>query len=300
MTANDCKCLNCGSNEFECIHKGTRDNADIDELRCSKCGLVQLSSKDCNTEQDYSDGGMLREAYNVQVNKVENKTWETWIDETRKDDDRRYRALRDVCRGKSILEFGCGNGGFLRRIRGEAARAVGIELMDKARDNIAKDGIEVYKSLSAINGKYDVVCMFMVIEHLNNPDRMLEDLYGIMNPGGILVCETPNADDALISKYRCKAFEDFTYWSKHVVLFNSDTLLSVMERNGFRVKSNTQIQRYSLSNHLYWLAERKPGGHMKWNEFNGKELNDAYAAELVGLGLADTLWYVGIKGHAEV
>ena len=57
----------------------------------------------------------------------------------------------------------------------------------------------------------------------------------------------------------------------------------------------TQLQRYPLCNHLYWLSQGKPGGHMRWANLDEKELNDAYEKKLVSMGIADTLWYVGRK-----
>lgn len=166
--------------------------------------------------------------------------------------------------------------------------------MDESRKILNKE-IEVYKTLDEINQKFDVVCMFMVIEHLNNPDNILKKIYNILNSNGILICETPNAEDALISKYQCEDFLNFTYWSEHVFLFNSDTLERLLLRNGFQTKQNTQIQRYSIANHLYWLSKKKPGGHMKWIEFNDQELNNIYAQVLIDSKIADTLWYMGIK-----
>ncbi|MBD5509248.1 MAG: class I SAM-dependent methyltransferase [Lachnospiraceae bacterium] len=56
--------------------------------------------------------------------------------------------------------------------------------------------------------------MFMVIEHLNNPDEIIKGIYNILNPEGIFICETPNADDALISKE--KLMENTgNIWSSH-------------------------------------------------------------------------------------
>lgn len=137
--------------------------------------------------------------------------------------------------------------------------------------------------------------MFMVIEHLNNPDEMLRKVYNILNEDGFLVCETVNSKDALISKYQSKEFEKFTYWSQHVFLFDSNTLEILISRNGFNTEKNTQIQRYSLANHLYWLSKGMPGGHAKWLDFNRKDLNKVYAKVLIELGIADTLWYIGKK-----
>ena len=257
--------------------------------------MVQLDSQAYNTEENYSEGGMLKTVYSLATDTINDVSWDTWINNTERDDDRRYKALRNMCAGKNVLEFGCGNGGFLRRIRKVANKVSGIELMDEARQKIQKEGIEVYKTLSEVNMKYDIICAFMVIEHLNNPDEILKEIISSLNENGVFICETVNAEDALISKYHCKAFEDFTYWSEHVYLYNSVTLKKLLERNGFKTKWNTQIQRYTLANHLYWLSNGKPGGHAKWTEFNEQKINEEYEKTLIELGIADTLWYGGTK-----
>lgn len=289
------QCLICKSEEFDCIHEGTRDIPDIKVLKCRKCGMVCLDNQKQNAQQNYARGGMLQNSYVAIGDKTEDMSWETWIRETERDDERRFAELNKICKKKDILEFGCGNGGFLRRMRNVAGSVTGIELMDEARERIQKEGIKVYRSLDEVDGKYDVVCTFMVIEHLNDPDQTLKMMHDVLKQGGLLICETPNADDALITKYECKDFEDFTYWSEHVFLFTSDTLEKLLSRNGFQTKWNRQIQRYSLANHLYWLSKGKPGGHMRWIEFNGGQLNAEYAEKLANAGMADTLWYAGSK-----
>ncbi len=289
------ECILCGNQYFDCIHRGTRDVSNINVMRCRKCGMVQLDCKGDNSEEKYAAGGMLENAYAAITNMTSDMTWEQWIEETKDDDDRRYNELKDICTGKRVLEFGCGNGGFLRRMKAHADCVTGIELMDEAREYIAEEGIQVYRNPDEVEGKYDIVCMFMVIEHLNNPDMHLAKIKRIMTEDGILICETPNAHDALITKYKCKAFEDFTYWSKHVLLFDSETLERLMRKNGFSTIRNTQIQRYSLANHLYWLSNGKPGGHMRWKDFSNEKMNNLYAECLIAHDMADTLWYVGKK-----
>lgn len=289
------QCLICGGDRFVCIHKGTRDIPQINVMKCRQCGMVQLDSTEYNTTSNYRGGGMLKDTYAAVADQTADMSWETWIQETKPDDDRRYESLKEMCTGKAVLEFGCGNGGFLRRIKNAAANVAGIELMDEARDNLAKEGISVYRSIDEIDKTYDVVCMFMVIEHLNHPDEILKKIWDVLKPGGVFICETPNAEDALISKYECNEFQDFTYWSEHVLLFTSETLEKLLLRNGYKTRVNTQMQRYPLANHLYWLSKGKPGGHIKWKEFNEKKLVEAYTAMLISQGTADTLWYIGEK-----
>ena len=243
---------------------------------------------------------MMLSEYSETEDKILDCDWETWISDTRNDDNRRYLALAELCKGKRVLELGCGNGGFLRQIKEVASEVVGIELMDEERDRISKEGIRVYRSLAEAEGKYDVICMFHVIEHLNTPDEYLKMLYKVLADDGKFICETVNVDCALSSYYRNSAYDDFTFWSEHVILFNSDTLEQLINRNGFVTKVNTQIERYSIANHLYWLSEGKPGGHVKWIDFNDEEINAAYEKKLVSLGIADTLWYIGTKKERDI
>lgn len=207
---------------------------------------------------------MLKANYSSLLDKHGDLSWENWTDESLKDNKRRFEELKDFCRGKSVLEFGCGNGGFLKQIKDVAEEVSGIELMEEARERLNSEGIRVYKSLSEINEKYYIICMFNVIEHLNNPDDILKDVHNALNEGGSFVCETCNVDCVLSSLYSCKAYEDFIYWSEHVILFNSETLEKMINRNGFRTEKNTQLERYSLGNHLVISRKtrwsRKMGG----------------------------------------
>ena len=49
------------------------------------------------------------------------------VEETKIDDDRRIKFLTEKIRNKKVLDFGCGNGGFLLKANGLTNEAVGIE-----------------------------------------------------------------------------------------------------------------------------------------------------------------------------
>lgn len=132
--------------------------------------------------------------------------------------------------------------------------------------------------------------MFHVIEHLPEPEEILRQLKSHMKPDSLLVIETPNANDALLSIYDCKAFADFTYWSPHIYLYNEETLAKIVERAGMKVLEMKQYQRYPLANHLRWLAKGMPGGGVKdYQELNEAKLNESYANVLELKKACDTL-----------
>jgi hypothetical protein len=72
-------------------------------------------------------------------------------------------------------------------------------------------------------------------------------------------------------------------------LYNAATLAILAKKAGLEVEAVQQTQRYPLSNHLYWLAAGKPGGHLRWNFLNDPALEDAYRHALSSLGKCDTI-----------
>jgi len=72
-------------------------------------------------------------------------------------------------------------------------------------------------------------------------------------------------------------------------LFNVFTLKKLAEQAGLNVLSIQHIQRYPLSNHLYWLRHGKPGGHQKWAFLDSQNLHEAYTSALAKIGKTDTI-----------
>ena len=281
------QCFLCGSNKFHIIHKGVRDNPSLDVLKCDACGLVRLS--EIVTDDTYYVNALMRE----------NDTEEdlSQIRTTaRPDDYRRYLFLRRLIENKTLLDFGCGAGGVLQYAQNEAKKVYGVELETTMYKELNKEGIRCFQTLeeaySEIKGKIDVVTLFHVLEHLKDPIKILKGLKEVLSENGKIVIEVPNANDALLAVYENKCFSDFTYWESHLYLYDNITLKMLMDKAGLKVKFLTQIQRYPLSNTLYWLAKGKPGGHKIWSMLSNEILDREYENQLVKLGIADTLMAV--------
>ncbi|WP_391120342.1 class I SAM-dependent methyltransferase [Psychrobacillus sp. L3] len=272
-------CSLCQSKNIKIRYPYVRDSKELQVLECEDCGLVFLSSFEHVTDAFYEESGMLKGT--VDLKKYRQQSY--------KDDQRRANSLRDKLIGKKVLDFGCGAGGFLHLIQDYADIAVGVELDKQINRTINDEGVKCFPNIENIEGTYDVITLFHVVEHLVNPKEILNNLKKYLNPNGVIIIEVPNADDALLTLYNSKEFADFTYWSCHVYLYNSHTLKKLVEQADYQVKLVKQIQRYPLSNHLYWLSQGKPGGHNYLGLLDNVLLNQEYEDTLAAIGKCDTL-----------
>ena len=114
------------------------------------------------------------------------------------DSERRYQFIKNIIAGKNVLDFGCGAGGYLVLAKNVAKSVQGIDLESAMRDGLNKEGIPCAASLDDVK-KYDVITMFHVLEHLDEPMKYLTQIEQHLNVNGKLLIEVPNADDALLS-----------------------------------------------------------------------------------------------------
>lgn len=284
MKVESQRCKICGGSG-KIVHKGTRDNANINVYECVKCGTKFLVSEE-NYKRDYESGYMHQSVANIVSETMSKK-------QISEDDIRRYYMVCNECSGKRILDFGCGFGGFLLKIKPDVKECFGVELGQKELEYISTHGIECKKNIEEYSMKFDVITLFHVFEHLENPKEWLLKFSEYLVPGGKLIIEVPNSKDALLELYKNKKFADFTYWSAHLFLYTSESLTQLINStHKYNILEKTQIQRYSIANHLYWLAEGKPGGQAQWKNLDSRALNDSYAEKLRELGMCDTLYFV--------
>lgn len=272
------KCYLCGCAASVKRPGKVRDSAALEVRECASCGLVYLSSFDHIGKDFYQDSKMHESPRDTAA----------WCRATKTDDRRRFRFLKAAMENRALLDFGCGNGGFLAKAKKVAAVADGLEIEKGLEKHHKALGLNVKNSLAGL-GKYDLITAFHVVEHLADPAAELKKLARALKPGGQLVIEVPSSADAMLTLYGSKAFSEFTYWSCHLYLFNAATLGLLAAKAGLKVNYVKHIQRYPVSNHLHWLAKGAPGGHQKWAFLDSPALSAAYEAQLAALGLTDTV-----------
>ena len=276
-------CYLCKSDKFSKRTGSVRDNPDIDILECSDCGLVYLSSLKHIQDGHYEESGM----HDDEVPDIDN-----WLHETEFDDKRRYDFVKEKITNKNVLDFGCGVGGFLRMAKQSASNVSGVELERALQSSFQERKLNVFSNLKEAqeeSEKYDIITAFHVVEHLQDPKETLKDLSQLLTENGEMILEVPNSDDALLTLYESKDFQNFTYWSQHLFLFNTKTMAELIEQTGLKLNWIKHIQRYPLSNHLYWLSKGNPGGQKDWSFLDNDKLAVEYEKQLASIGKTDTL-----------
>ena len=273
-------CYVCGNSDFSPVDGTVRDIPEMPIFKCSDCGLVFLGSNSHIDDSFYQDSNMY-------TNKP---SWEEQLKVCRNDDVRRANFLFPLTEGKDVLDIGCGAGGFLLHSKDSSSKVVGADLDSLYLDLIESKGINTFEDTSEIQDTFDVVTLFHVVEHLKDPKTFLQDIKDrLTKENSKIVIEVPNADDALLTVYENDNFKKFTYWGCHLNLFTEDSLIRLVKSIGLKVDQVSQIQRYPLSNHLYWMANGKPGGHNVLTQFNGAALNVLYEYVLSDMKACDTL-----------
>jgi len=103
--------------------------------------------------------------------------------------------------GMRVLEIGCGEGGVLKAFANKGCKGVGVELdlprVEDAKRFLAEDIAtgklqfvtkDIYKVdiETELKGKFDIVVLKEVIEHIHDQPRLIGWMRQFLNPGGII------------------------------------------------------------------------------------------------------------------
>lgn len=174
------KCKICGG---ESRYKYRVRGCTLSE--CGRCGFVQMTDSKDDAPYDYGKSYFVN-------NKYRDKS------ALEKEYGRRKKLLKKYVPVRShILDAGCATGDFVDYIshtyysEGYDVSADAIEIGRKRFPRTGKHLFEINEFESrTIN--YDAICMWDVIEHLPEPDKIAEWLKGKLKSQGYLLISTPN------------------------------------------------------------------------------------------------------------
>ena len=234
-------CLICGQTDWEFLYPA-KDylhdlEGDFSLWECDECGFVhtmpQLVGEDIEV---YYPEDYVADSEDVSQ---EEKAVAKW-DRERGVARRCNFAIKST--GKSagkVLDVGCASGNFLKGMQDRGWDAFGVEpsaYASKYANEVL--GLDV-KHGYLVDGLFeddffDLVMLWDVFEHLEDPETSLEVMRKIIKPGGTLLLSLPNSK----SWDRHYFKEAWCGWDvpRHYYAYNPELLQRLVERHGFKKK----------------------------------------------------------------
>lgn len=288
-------CTLCGGEEVSPISNRIRnDNEGTYKMyRCNCCETHFLYPRPKNDQLvEYYDGTFREEVHSEDYYDYDTlkRVYERFMPEAVQ---RVKRVEPELNSEDVVLEIGCSVGYFLDAVADKVKKVYGTEWDRKAqqyiRDCAQHSNIAISSNPEDFGVQFDKIFLFHVLEHIEQPVIFLQNLKRLLKSDGKIYIEVPNVDDVMVKSYDCDAFKDFYYKKAHLYNFNEKGLTYVFEHAGFQYQVD-YIQRYDLSNHLYWLGKGMPGGKGYYAELLGEEVNQAYIRALKEHKQTDTLF----------
>ncbi len=181
-----------------------------------------------------------------------------------------YHFAADLVSGK-VLEIGTGTGYGVDIIAPKAAEFV---TLDKSLPTFDVDALPTNVETISANVPpipfgstlFDAVVSFQVIEHIEQDDKFVEEVYRVLKPGGVAIISTPNAPMSLtrnpwhVREYTADQFhgllsKKFEHVERYGVVGN-EQVMEYYNKNRESVRRVTRFDIFNLQHNLpRWMLQ---------------------------------------------
>jgi SAM-dependent methyltransferase len=231
------RCLVCHGGEGAAVYIGCRDYyvgtpGGVDYYRCQGCGLLQQSPIPVDVSVFYED-------YPIHTHKSP-----LYATLRRLVMSSVYYDLARHPKGSVLLDYGCGDGGYLEWYRGRGFTLLGYEHSPAHAAQLAdRLGLPVYADREALlrehRGTVDFLTMHFTLEHLTDLDAAFQEVHALLRPGGVFYYVVPHAS----------SFEAHLFGRKwhnldpprHISFPDSGTARRLAQRHGFTISGEHPV-----------------------------------------------------------
>ena len=168
---------------------------------------------------------------------------------------RARRIHRFFSKPGRILDIGCGEGLFLQCMKKLGWHVTGCEISEIAADRAEKRlGQRIHRadfeSMEKENIPWDVIMLWQVLEHVPNPNHLLQEVSKHLKDDGLIVIAVPNA-----TSWQARLFGPNWFHldpPRHLYHMGLPHLHQLAAKVGFRV---TQIHHFSLEYNPFGYAQ---------------------------------------------
>ncbi len=247
-------CILCKASKFRIILQ--KDQWKY--CRCLNCGLVSLHPRPTVQElmKNYEDY--------LPTPSEEIDKWEKMVKQIIDKSADLIESRINPGRGK-LLDVGCGYGFFLKEMKLRGWDVEGVEVSQTGRQySQDKWNIHVYsqplEDLDIPENSFDVVTLFYLIEHVNDPLVLLREVNRILKPGGLILLRWPHTTPIVRILGPLSRKLDLYHTPYHLYDFSPETMKMLLAITDFK-NVETIIGGYTLPpREIYQLASMIFGG----------------------------------------
>ena len=140
---------------------------------------------------------------------------------------RKYWLYPRICDhlGGRVLDVGCGIGDFVNFRK----QTTGVDINPETVGFCRKQGLDVFQmdinKLPFLSREFDGVLLDNVLEHIESPRSLIEEIYRVLKPSGTFLVGVPGR-------------KGYTKDSEHKVFYDEKKLVEIISSFGFVSKTN--------------------------------------------------------------
>ncbi len=245
MPQTNRECPFCGGTAFELFFTAPDFDTGKETFRicrCKKCGLAmtqpQLPDHELARYYSLSYYGTgeakftgLAEKITRFFNQLRAKTIVSRLD----------RSLKPTPGTRQkVLDIGCGRGSLLTALRDMGYECHGVERNEFPSGDLPR-GIKFHtgnlKDIAFNKDFFDVIIIWHVLEHIDDPVAMIAEVSKILRPDGLLAIAVPNFGSVQSEFFKQNWFH--LDLPRHIYHFTPDTLTAILQKFGFTVSGST-------------------------------------------------------------
>ncbi len=210
-------------------------------LKCNNCSFAFIPQ--------YQRQNIVYENYRDQEVLAEVRKGNNWLKYKRH--KLRINFIRKFIKSGSLFDIGTGWGHFLHTAHKCGYDASGIEISELMHHYAVND-LSLNVKLGDLfkeelpQETFDVVTMWDVLEHLDNPSQALEKANSLLKPGAYIFLQVPQIDSFIAKRQK----QNWSMMSlEHLNYFSKDTMRLILENNGFeliKIKSSFEFKLFIM------------------------------------------------------
>lgn len=234
------RCPVCDNPKFRTLYSGQILFSDINLIQCEKCRLT--CTHPLPTDEIFQLYGIdfyygkEKSKFSFFLQEVRNKLMKLRAGH--------FMALiPDSITTPNVLDIGCAEGRLLKAFHDYGCRCWGIEHAAYPLQRFLKEDSIKYQqgdlqTLDLKEGSFDLVVLWHVLEHMDEPGAVLKRIYRLLSPEGILVLAVPNFSSLEAKRFKDSWFHLDIPWHKYH--FSDTTMECLIRKSDLRViKLNT-------------------------------------------------------------